>query len=145
MSTWSDTDPFKPFRPFSSAPLCVISHRNKKSSPRTRTDPDRPFLFGPVPPKQTWSAPFWCGCFRSIAMSRQRCVSVRAPPTDHSNAVAPFVQEYDKCFNLVRECAPHARIAYDCTSIESFRECFFPVRPSLRIHHSHSIPPSARR
>ena len=33
-----------------------------------------------------------------------------------------FVQEYDKCFNLVRECSPHARIQYDCTSIESFRE-----------------------
>ncbi|KAG6374152.1 hypothetical protein JVT61DRAFT_4800 [Boletus reticuloceps] len=29
-------------------------------------------------------------------------------------------EEYDKCYNLVRECSPHARIAYDCTSIESF-------------------------
>ncbi|KAF8137292.1 hypothetical protein EV363DRAFT_1317387 [Boletus edulis] len=29
-------------------------------------------------------------------------------------------EEYDKCYNLVRECAPHARIAYDCTPIESF-------------------------
>lgn len=36
----------------------------------------------------------------------------------------PLLQEYDKCYNLVRECAPHARIAYDCTSIESFRESF---------------------
>lgn len=73
-----------------------------------------------------------------------RC-SVRAP----LGFVSLFVgQEYDKCFNLVRECAPHARIAYDCTSIESFREFLLCMFPSFRVHlsfRSLALLSSARR
>lgn len=54
------------------------------------------------------------------------------------------VQEYDKCYNLVRECSPHARIAYDCTSIESFRESAV-HDPIPRIHLSPPLPASVRR
>lgn len=31
-------------------------------------------------------------------------------------------QEYDKCFHLVQDCVPHARLSYQPTSIDSFRE-----------------------
>jgi hypothetical protein len=31
-------------------------------------------------------------------------------------------QEYDKCFHLVQDCVPHARLPYQPTSIDSFRE-----------------------
>ena len=44
-------------------------------------------------------------------------------------------QEYDKCYNLVKECVPHTKFPYECTSIESFREShlsiFFPDFPLL--------------
>lgn len=63
------------------------------------------------------------------------CVCVGCPPCapatrrgnsggsrSFSSLFTIVLQEYDKCYNLVRECSPHARIAYDCTSIESFRE-----------------------
>lgn len=33
-------------------------------------------------------------------------------------------QEYDKCYNLVKECVPHAKFPYECTSIESFRASY---------------------
>ncbi|KAI9573371.1 hypothetical protein HD554DRAFT_2055427 [Boletus coccyginus] len=44
-------------------------------------------------------------------------------------------EEYDKCYNLVRECSPHARIAYDCTSIESFRQIISQMLPLLMMRH----------
>ncbi|KIJ61726.1 hypothetical protein HYDPIDRAFT_115537 [Hydnomerulius pinastri MD-312] len=44
-------------------------------------------------------------------------------------------EEYDKCYNLVRECAPHAKIAYDCTSIDSFRQILCQMLPLLMMRH----------
>ncbi|KAF8438399.1 hypothetical protein L210DRAFT_3543781 [Boletus edulis BED1] len=44
-------------------------------------------------------------------------------------------EEYDKCYNLVRECSPHARISYDCTSIESFRQIISQMLPLLMMRH----------
>ena len=62
------------------------------------------------------------------------CVSPTAPqrrgfPELGSRSLLPTfsVQEYDKCYNLIRECSPHARITYECTSIESFRESICPL------------------
>ena len=125
--------------PFSASPLRVpypISHPRTKRRPR-------------------WSAPYWFGCSRSIAMSRQRCVLRVCACTcataarlsrriAHCFANRFVVQEYDKCYNLVRECSPHARIAYDCTSIESFRESAV-HDPIPRIHLSPPLPGSVRR
>jgi hypothetical protein len=31
-------------------------------------------------------------------------------------------KEYDKCYNLVKECAPHTALPYAPTSVDSFRE-----------------------
>ncbi|KAF9228212.1 hypothetical protein BS17DRAFT_725205 [Gyrodon lividus] len=44
-------------------------------------------------------------------------------------------EEYDKCYNLVRECVPHAKITYDCTSIESFRQIICQMLPLLMMRH----------
>jgi 4'-phosphopantetheinyl transferase len=32
-------------------------------------------------------------------------------------------KEYDLCYNLVKECAPHTAIPYAPTNVDSFREC----------------------
>ena len=33
-------------------------------------------------------------------------------------------KEYDLCYNLVKECAPHTAIPYAPTNVDSFRECY---------------------
>ena len=32
-------------------------------------------------------------------------------------------KEYDLCYNLVKECAPHTNLPYAPTNVDSFREC----------------------
>ncbi|KAG9308659.1 hypothetical protein JVU11DRAFT_11614 [Chiua virens] len=47
-------------------------------------------------------------------------------------------EEYDKCYHLVRECSPHARIQYDCTSYRIFSCVWFIFRvlsPLLTLVH----------
>ncbi|KAH7928009.1 hypothetical protein BV22DRAFT_1059825 [Leucogyrophana mollusca] len=44
-------------------------------------------------------------------------------------------EEYDKCFELVRECAPHAKIPYTPTSIDSFRQIINQMLPLLMMRH----------
>ncbi|KAI6125334.1 hypothetical protein EDD16DRAFT_1761629 [Pisolithus croceorrhizus] len=43
--------------------------------------------------------------------------------------------EYDKCYNLVKECVPHAKIPYDNTSIDSFRQVICEMLPLLMMRH----------
>lgn len=33
-------------------------------------------------------------------------------------------KEYDQCYNLVRECAPHTNLPYQPTSVDSFSEFY---------------------
>ncbi|EGN92297.1 hypothetical protein SERLA73DRAFT_191333 [Serpula lacrymans var. lacrymans S7.3] len=44
-------------------------------------------------------------------------------------------EEYDKCFELVRECAPHTRIPYAPTSMDSFRQVINQMLPLLMMRH----------
>lgn len=44
-------------------------------------------------------------------------------------------EEYDKCYNLVKECVPHTKFPYECTSIESFRQIICEMLPLLMMRH----------
>lgn len=43
--------------------------------------------------------------------------------------------EYEKCYDLVKECVPHAKIPHDNTSIESFRQTICEMLPLLMMRH----------
>ncbi|KAI6142953.1 hypothetical protein BKA82DRAFT_26965 [Pisolithus tinctorius] len=43
--------------------------------------------------------------------------------------------EYEKCYELVKKCAPHATITKDITSIESFRQIICEMLPLLMMRH----------
>jgi len=43
--------------------------------------------------------------------------------------------EYQKCYELVRECVPHAKIPYAPTSIDSFRQLICQMMPLLMMRH----------
>jgi len=44
-------------------------------------------------------------------------------------------EEYDKCFELIRECAPHTRLPYAPSSPESFRQIISQMLPLLMMRH----------
>ncbi|KAF7974617.1 hypothetical protein HWV62_11590 [Athelia sp. TMB] len=43
--------------------------------------------------------------------------------------------EYDACYNLVRECAPHTNIPYAPTNVDSFRQIITAMLPLLMMRH----------
>ncbi|KAG1761842.1 hypothetical protein P692DRAFT_20948395 [Suillus brevipes Sb2] len=46
-----------------------------------------------------------------------------------------LTEEYDKCFHLVQDCVPHARLPYQPTSIDSFRQLICHMLPLLMMRH----------
>jgi len=46
-----------------------------------------------------------------------------------------LTEEYDKCFHLVKDCVPHAKLQYQPTSIDSFRQLICHMLPLLMMRH----------
>lgn len=100
--------------------LLSAIHRKRNPTPNQEQANHRPFSIMECP-ILVWMLSL------NRDVTTEVCICVLCAPLlfdffDGSCPVIPFVQEYDKCFHLVRECSPHARITYDCTSIESFRK-----------------------
>jgi len=43
--------------------------------------------------------------------------------------------EYDQCYNLVKECAPHTALPYQPTNVDSFRQIITAMLPLLMMRH----------